>query len=76
MQTAGKSIKEEIASKKGDMRVVISPHPVQGKPSSAVPYLDLAEALTVPSTTIHNIILRSKRVRKYCSILIINFSLT
>lgn len=73
-----KSVKEEIAievmerlfAKKVNMRVVIAPHPVHGKPSPCVPYLDLAEALTCPSTTIHNIISRSKRIRKYTGILI------
>lgn len=57
---------ERLFAKKSNMRVVISPHPVHGKIASCVPYLDLAEALTVPKDTIYKIILRSKRVRKYC----------
>lgn len=71
-----KGVKEEIAievverlfAKKVGMRVVIAPHPVHGKPSACVPYLDLAEALTVSKDTIYHIISRSKRVRKYVGI--------
>jgi hypothetical protein len=70
-----KGIKEEIAlevverifGKKEGMRVVIAPHPIHGKASAMVPYLDLSESLTVSEKTIWAIISRSKRVRKYCS---------
>ena len=52
------------------MRIVIAPHPVHGKESSCVPYLDLSEALTCPSQTIYTIISRSERIKKYCGIFI------
>ncbi len=59
---------ERMFAKKERTRIVIAPHPVHGTPSSSVPYLDLAEALTCPSKSIHSIILRSPRAKKYCSI--------
>lgn len=74
-----KDIKEDLAISVLDrvfaganrMRVVIAPHPISAVPSSSVPYLDLADALTCPQTTIYNIIKRSKRVKRYASILIL-----
>lgn len=73
-------VKEDIAlqvierslATHGNVRVVIAPHPVQGKVCTCVPYLDLAEALTVPKDTIYKIISRSERVRKYCGMYIMS----
>ena len=71
-----KGVKEDLSldvierafARNNNLRIVVGAHPVTGKPSSSVPYLDLANALTCPSKTIFSIISRSERVKRYCSI--------
>lgn len=76
MKTEIKNVKEDLSldvvermlDEKKRIRLVVGPHPVHGKPSSFIPYLDLAETLTCPPQTIHSIISRSERVKKYVTI--------
>lgn len=61
---------ERMFAQKERTRVVIAPHPIHGKASACVPYLDLSEALTCPPETIYSIVSRSERVKRYCTICI------
>lgn len=78
MRNLTKDVKEDLSievfermfAQKERMRIVIAPHPIHGKASSCVQYLDLSEALTCPPETIYSIISRSERVKRYCSICI------
>lgn len=78
MRSLAKGVKEDLSieviermfAQKERTRIVIAPHPIHGKASSCVPYLDLSEALTCPPETIYSIISRSERVKRYCGVFI------